>query len=119
MGAQDPPQQAVAPQDVVQPFAVPRARPEFLARAEPRERPAGPSTQDRAHRVVEPDHGIRPRPGQVASLRVAAVHDPAVGRCRIGDACEEDLVRDRRPVWPPEERIELNDRQVESPRKRT
>jgi hypothetical protein len=95
---------------VAESFAIAGPRPQLLVGSAATYGASEQSEEDHAERRVEPDHGVGPRPHQVAgaTTRVVPVDDPRVAFDRASDALLKLIDGDHRPVRTPVERVELD-----------
>jgi len=114
-----PPEEAVAREELVsESLAIAGARPELFAASAATDGPSKQPKEYRSERWVEPDHGVRARPHEIAraATRVIAVDDPRVAFGCASDALLEDSLGDQFPVRTPGERVELDVRNAEPTR---
>ena len=99
-------------------LAIARPGPELLATSDSPQGPFEEAREDHPERGVEPDHGVRPRPYQLARAApaVVPVDDPSVTFNGARDALLEKFLRDERPLRTPCERVELDERYAEPTR---
>jgi len=100
------------PELEVGPEVLPIAVPQNLARDGAPECPAGQPREQEGKRVVEPDHGVRERPDDIAHLAIISRHHPVVARRSFNDASAKVRDRGRPPPRLPVERVELDEVQA-------
>jgi len=114
-----PPKQIVGCEKLVPDcLAIARPGPELLATSDSPQGPFEEAREDHPERGVEPDHGVRPRPDQLAGAAPAVIpiDDPSVTFDGARDALLEKFLRDERPLRTPCERVELDERYAEPTR---